>query len=75
MIILRPNTTKRALSAGKMVVGTMVFETRVPGIASLLAAGGFDFFIVDGEHSPTSLETIQAIALAARGANITCLAR
>lgn len=69
------NRTKKLLREGKAVVGIMVSEVRSPGIAVMLATAGFDFFVIDAEHSPFSLETIQNMVLAARGAGITPIVR
>ncbi|MDK2897663.1 MAG: 4-hydroxy-2-oxoheptanedioate aldolase [Candidatus Atribacteria bacterium] len=69
------NKTKKLLREGKSVLGTMVSEVRSPGIAVMLATAGFDFFVIDTEHSPFTLETVQNMVLAARGARITPIVR
>jgi 2-keto-3-deoxy-L-rhamnonate aldolase RhmA len=69
------NTTKRLLREGRPVFGTMVAEVRSPGIAVMLAAAQFDFFIIDMEHSALSLETVEDMCLAAKGTRITPIVR
>lgn len=72
---MRENRTKRMLKEGKSVIGTMVSDVRSPNIAQMLATAGFDFFILDTEHGPFSLETVQDMALASRGAGINFFVR
>jgi len=72
---VRENRTKRMLKEGKTVIGTMVSDVRSPSIAQMLATSGFDFFILDTEHGPFSIETVQDMALAARGAGINLFVR
>ena len=72
---MKENRTKRLLKEGKSVIGTMVSEIRSPNIAQMLATAGFDFFILDTEHGPFSMETVQDMALSARGAGINFFVR
>ncbi len=72
---MRENRTKRLLKEGRSVIGTMVSEIRSPNIAQMLATAGFDFFILDTEHGPFSMETVQDMALSARGADINFFVR
>lgn len=72
---MRENRTKRMLKEGKTVIGTMVSDVRSPSIAQMLATAGFDFFILDTEHGPFSIETVQDMALASRGAGINFFVR
>lgn len=72
---MKENRTKRLLKEGRSVIGTMVSEIRSPNIAQMLATAGFDFFILDTEHGPFSLETVQDMALSARGAGINFFVR
>ncbi|HOJ87998.1 MAG TPA: aldolase/citrate lyase family protein [Pseudothermotoga sp.] len=75
MVKLRENRTKRLLKQGKTVIGTMVSEIRTPGIAQMLSIAGFDFFVIDMEHSPFTLETVQDMVWAARASEITSIVR
>lgn len=69
------NKLKRLLKSGGTAVGTMVCDTRTPGIAQALAVAGFDFFILDTEHGSYSLETISDMMVMARLAGITPIVR
>ena len=72
---MRDNPVRRALKAGRTVVGTMIQEVRSPGIALLLADVGFDFFFIDMEHGAYDLETVADIIKVARLAGIVPLVR
>ena len=54
---MRRNILKRRLKSGEIVIGTMVQEVGTPSIAQVFKQVGFDFFMVDMEHGPFSLET------------------
>lgn len=67
---MRENKVKRALKRGETVVGTMIQEVRSPAIAQILKVCGFDFFFIDMEHGPFSMESVADIIVAARLAEI-----
>ncbi len=69
------NKTKKALKDGRTVVGTMIAEFGVPEVTRLLAAAGFDFAIVDTEHSPFTLETVAEMVRTSKSTDLTVLAR
>lgn len=69
------NKLKQVLQSGGTAVGTMVCDTRSPGIAQALAVTGFDYFILDAEHGSYSLETISDMLVMARLAGITPIVR
>ena len=71
----RENRVRRALLRGETVVGTMVQELRTPCLAQVLAAAGFDFFMMDMEHGAFSLETVADLAQVGRLAGIVPLVR
>jgi len=52
-----PNTVKRRLAAGELVLGTMVFEFATSGIGRLISQAGADFVIYDMEHTGWTGET------------------
>jgi len=54
---MRRNVVKRRLRDGETVIGTMVQEVTTPAIAQILNQVGFDFFMIDMEHGPFSLES------------------
>ncbi len=72
---MRENKTKKLLKEGKSAIGIMVSEIRTPGIAQMFATAGFDFFVIDMEHSPFTLETVQDMVWAARASGITPIVR
>ncbi len=66
---------KEKLRAGQAVFGTMLTECVSPELAPLVAAAGFDFFIIDTEHSPAGLIEVEGLARAARAAGVAPLVR
>jgi len=69
------NRVKKRLREGKIMLGPMVSEIRSPGIAVLFAQAGFDFFLIDMEHSCFTTETMSDMILAARAAGISPIVR
>lgn len=71
---MRTNHTKAKLNAGETVFGSFA---NVPAPSTVEALGylGFDFCILDGEHSPVDQETIENMVRAADVAGITPIAR
>jgi len=72
---MKKNRVKQALKEGKTVIGTMITEFRTPEIARMMAAAGFDFILIDTEHSSFTLETVVDIVRACRAADLVCLVR
>lgn len=72
--IVWENPVKRTLRAGQPVVG-ITLTVASPEIAAQAAAMGFDFFWVEMEHSPITLETFRNMVLATRGLNAIPFAR
>jgi 2-keto-3-deoxy-L-rhamnonate aldolase RhmA len=58
---MRRNIIKQRLLNGETIIGTMIQEMRVPAIAQILKAVGYDFFMIDMEHGSYSLETAAEI--------------
>jgi 4-hydroxy-2-oxoheptanedioate aldolase len=62
---LAPNQFKRAILAGRQQIGLWVSLAN-PYSAELVAGSGFDWLVLDGEHSPNDppriLEQLQAVA-------------
>jgi 4-hydroxy-2-oxoheptanedioate aldolase len=67
-------TLRERLAAGETLVGTFA---KLPGAdaAELLAGAGFDFAIVDREHSQLSDGEARALVRAMRGAGLSALVR
>lgn len=65
---------KDLLGDGRAALGTWV---KVPAVESveLMALAGFDFVVIDLEHSPISLETASTLIAVARGRNLCPLVR
>jgi 2-keto-3-deoxy-L-rhamnonate aldolase RhmA len=68
---MRTNGLKQRLRAGEAVIGS-VLTTPEPFFAEVMGAAGFDFVLIDTEHSPFSLTELQTvlIALAAGGSPV-----
>ena len=62
------------LEAGEVCVGTWVSFTD-PTSTEILCGSGFDFLIVDAEHGPHDLETVQMHMMATKGTNTTPIVR
>jgi len=58
---MRTNTIKSLLAAGRVPVGTFIFEFNTPGIARIVAEAGADFVVFDMEHTGWSVETIRSL--------------
>jgi 4-hydroxy-2-oxoheptanedioate aldolase len=69
-----PNRVKRALAAGERVFGTWS-NLSSPTAANVAAHGGVDFVILDLEHAPTSLETVEQQVYAAEAGGATPIVR
>ncbi|GAA0419756.1 aldolase [Acrocarpospora corrugata] len=65
---------ERLRDAGRCLVGTWV---KIPALETveLLARAGFDFVVVDMEHSPISLESAYRAVLTAQGLGLHALVR
>lgn len=58
---MRPNTVRQALQAGKLQLGLNFGQLRSAEIPRLLAAAGFHWSFIDGEHGNFDLETMNDI--------------
>src|SRR5262245_21701018 len=72
---MRTNTIKTLLAAGKVPVGTFVFEFNTSGIARIVAEAGADFIVFDMEHTGWSVETIRTQIATRRSTSIIPLVR
>jgi len=72
---MTPNRAKARLREGGIAIGTMVSELRTEEVSYVLAAAGFDFFVIDTEHASANWETVQTLSRAARSAGIAPLVR
>jgi 2-keto-3-deoxy-L-rhamnonate aldolase RhmA len=72
---MRTNPVKRALAAGKTVIGSEISRLRSPDVPRLFAAGGFDFVFIDTEHSAFGLETVADLVATSRACGIVPIVR
>lgn len=68
------NILKEKLKKGQAVIGTFI-SLGHPDVTELLSRLGFDWLLIDGEHSPISLETMQQMMQAMNGSNCTPIVR
>lgn len=71
---MRKNETKAKLNRGETVFGSFA-NVPAPSTVETLGHLGFDFVILDGEHSPVGQETIENMVRAADVTGITPIAR
>ena len=75
MPALKINRAKKALREGKVAIGTMVTSVRSPQIVPMLAAVGWDFYILDAEHNQFGWETMTDFMTVSRYEEITSMVR
>ncbi len=68
------NLLKEKLQNGENAVGTFV-EMGHPDITNLLSRAGFDWLLIDGEHSPMSYETMESLLQSMEGSGCTPIIR
>ena len=68
------NRLKGMLRDGKVPIGIFI-TLDSSSVAEAMAYAGFDFVILDMEHSPTNIETIHHMVQATRGTNTAPLVR
>ncbi len=64
------NLLKEKLQKGQFVIGTFV-GLGYPIVTEMLSGMGFDWLLIDGEHSPIGIETMQSMLQAMNGSNCT----
>jgi 2-dehydro-3-deoxyglucarate aldolase len=60
------NPVKEMLKAGKPAIGTFV-QMGFPDVTEMLSHAGFDWILIDGEHGPIDIETMQRMLQAMGG--------
>ena len=68
------NLLKEKLQKAEAVIGTFVGLGH-PDVTERLSRLGFDWLLIDGEHAPLGLETMQQMMQAMNGSNCTPLVR
>ncbi len=71
---MKVNILKKALEEGKTVFGPFC-KILDPTVVELAALAGFDFVIIDMEHGPYSIETVQQMLRAAEARGISAVVR
>jgi 4-hydroxy-2-oxoheptanedioate aldolase len=71
---MHANRLKEIIRKGGSVFGTIV-SLPEPGIVEMIGYAGFDFVVIDMEHSPTDIGALRGMLVAADGAGITPLVR
>jgi 2-keto-3-deoxy-L-rhamnonate aldolase RhmA len=72
---MRENNVKKALKGGKLQLGCGFGQIRSPEVAKILAAAGFDWTFIDGEHGGFGIETIQDLCRASSAAGMAPVVR
>ena len=72
---MRVNPVKLALQRGDVQVGTWIHTLGSRQLPRVLATAGYDYVIVDMEHSAFSLETVVDLCQAATAAGLASLVR
>jgi 2-keto-3-deoxy-L-rhamnonate aldolase RhmA len=72
---LKTNNAKKKLKEGNPIIGTMTLEFTSAEMGRALAAAGFDFVIIDTEHSSYTLETVTSLIRAAKSMDLACVVR
>src|SRR5882757_1477810 len=72
---MKATDLKANLRQGKMVTGTMVREMRTPAVMQIMAGAGFDFVLLDLEHSVFDLQTTADLIRQARAVGLCTIVR
>ncbi len=72
--MIRSNRVKAMLKEGQVALGTFV-RTTSPPVVEVLGLAGFDFCVIDNEHSPVGLESTANLIRAADGVGLVPIVR
>lgn len=72
---MRINAVKQALKEGKVQIGTSYGMLRAPEVGKILAAAGFHWAFIDGEHGYFDLETIGDVCRTSAAAGLCPIVR
>ncbi len=72
--LMKKNLTKEKIQNGQAAYGVFV-QMCSPGVVEIMGHLGFDFVLMDAEHSPISPESCESMVRAAEFANITPVIR
>lgn len=73
--MIKSNPVKALWNAGKPAFGTWITLCPHPRVVKILASAGFDFVIIEMEHTDFSFETVGTLAMMARETGLTPIVR
>jgi 2-keto-3-deoxy-L-rhamnonate aldolase RhmA len=71
---MRDNRTKRIMLAGGLALGVSI-TIADPFVAEVIGGAGFDFVLIDTEHSPITVDQLQMLLIALRTSASTVFVR
>lgn len=71
---IRPNSVKAALSANRPVIGTFAWS-RATSLVEIVGALGFDFVVLDAEHTAIPLDQMEHLIRAAEAGGVAPIVR
>jgi 2-keto-3-deoxy-L-rhamnonate aldolase RhmA len=71
---MRDNRTKRIMLSGGLALGVSV-TIPDPFVTEVVGGAGFDFVLIDAEHSPIAVDQLQVMLIALRSSQSTVLVR
>lgn len=74
-MLIKSNPVKALWKAGKPAFGTWVTLCPHPRVVRILAAAGFDFVLIEMEHTDFSFETVGRLVMVARELGLTPVVR
>src|SRR5581483_11960037 len=72
--MMRENPLKAKLKSGQTIIGAF-HPIPAPAVVEIYGMVGFDYVIVDAEHGPSSVETLEAQVRAADAVNLPVVVR
>jgi len=72
---MKVNLTKAALQRGEVVIGPTISHFNCRGIGKIMAVAGFDFVLIDMQHSSFGSDSTCDLILQVRDADITPIVR
>lgn len=70
-----PTPFRQKFESGQQVFGTMLMYVRTPGIVRMAAAAGFDYVLIDLQHSVLGIETVADMCEVARATGVGAFLR
>src|ERR1700755_2015149 len=71
---MRDNRTKRIMLSGGLALGVSL-TVPDPFVTEVVGGAGFDFVLIDAEHSPIAIDQLQMMLIALRSSQSTGLVR